>query len=119
MVMSVKTKFKLTKQMRDWVKSKRRVLSEEALVNLLEETQGRCALSQVKMRFDAKEHLLYASVGYISPANKEKGYQIICRGLNDIKGHLPFDCFEALQGTEAWKSLMRAWRYQWEISKNK
>jgi hypothetical protein len=32
--------------------------------------------------------------------------------LNDLKGHLPPDCFQALSETSAWKSLMERWRVQ-------
>jgi len=121
--MVLRTKFYLTREMRSWVKRKRRILPEKELIRLIEEKKNRCALSGVKMRFDKRSgtpvrgrgcHPLYASVDHLSPGDNKKGYQIVCYALNDLKGHLPLDCFEALQETAAWKNLMRAWRYQWE-----
>jgi hypothetical protein len=32
--------------------------------------------------------------------------------LNDLKGHLPLDCFIALSRTQSWQRLMKAWRRQ-------
>jgi hypothetical protein len=57
-------------------------------------------------------HPLYPAVDHIDPGNPHGGHQIVCYALNDLKGHLPFDCFEALKLTEAWKKLMAQWREQ-------
>jgi hypothetical protein len=37
-------------------------------------------------------------------------FQIVCYALNDLKGHLPGDCFDALSSSNAWKELMRKWK---------
>ncbi len=37
---------------------------------------------------------------------------------NDLKGHLPPDCFNALSGTSAWQSLMDKWRRQATDNRN-
>src|SRR5260370_9795460 len=52
---------------------------------------------------------LYPAVDHIQCGTKERGHQIVCYALNDVKGHVPFDCFEALKRTEPWKELMRQW----------
>lgn len=54
-------------------------------------------------------HPLYPAVDHIDPGNPAGGYQIVCYALNDLKGHLPYDCFKALQSTDAWKKLMKMW----------
>ncbi len=54
-------------------------------------------------------HPLYPAVDHIQCGTKERGHQIVCYALNDVKDHVPFDCFEALKRTEPWKELMRQW----------
>jgi hypothetical protein len=90
------------------------------LRTLLIQQQGRCALSGAEMNFDVDAgtpvkdgagcHPLYPAVDHIDPGNPDGGYQIVCYALNDLKGHLPVDCFQALTQTEAWGRLMAAWR---------
>ncbi len=57
-------------------------------------------------------HPLYPAVDHKDPGNPHGGHQIVCYALNDLKGHLPPDCFCALQRTKAWKRLMTCWRKQ-------
>jgi hypothetical protein len=38
----------------------------------------------------------------------------VCNDLNDIKGHLPYACFQALRGTDAWQQFMIRWRQEAE-----
>jgi hypothetical protein len=55
---------------------------------------------------------LSPAVDHIDPGNRDGGVQLVCYALNDLKGHLPVDCFEALRETQAWGRLMDAWRGQ-------
>ena len=57
-------------------------------------------------------HPLYPAVDHIDPKNPDGGHQIVCYALNDLKGHLPLECFNALKATKAWKTLMKQWRKQ-------
>ena len=92
------------------------------LHTLLTRQEGRCALSGVEMIFDNAEgtpvsggkgcHPLYPAVDHMDPGNPKGGHQIVCYALNDLKGHLPPDCFKALSETTAWQSLMEQWRRQ-------
>ena len=59
-------------------------------------------------------HPLSPAVDHIDSGNPSGGYQIICYALNDVKGHLPKDCFEALVQTEPWIKLMSDWKAQSE-----
>jgi hypothetical protein len=54
-------------------------------------------------------HPLYPAVDHIDFGNYAGDYQIVCYALNDLKGHLPPDCFKALTKTSAWKKLMQMW----------
>lgn len=84
----------------------------------------RCALSGARLLFDRElgtplkgglgVHPLYPAVDHIECGNQERGCQIVCYALNDVKGHLPFDCFEALRATKPWEEFMRRWRLQAE-----
>ena len=112
--------FVLTDAHRRWLEKRRQGASSGRLRTLLVEQQGRCALSGARMIFDvglgtpvkgdAGCHPLYPAVDHIDPGNADGGYQIVCYALNDLKGHLPVDCFRALSQTEAWQRLMEAWR---------
>ena len=51
-------------------------------------------------------------ISHIAPGNPAHGYQIVCYALNDLKGHLPYNCFKALMETSEWKSLMGKWKAQ-------
>ena len=55
-------------------------------------------------------HPLYPAVDHIECGTVKRGYQIVCYSLNDVKGHMPFDCFEALTNTGPWKELMQRWK---------
>ena len=57
-------------------------------------------------------HPLYPAVDHRECGNPERGYDIVCYALNDVKGHMPFECFEALKRTMAWKAFMQRWRKQ-------
>jgi len=59
-------------------------------------------------------HPLYRAVDHIECGNVERGCQVVCYALNDVKGHIPFECFEALKRTTEWKELMEQWREQAE-----
>ena len=54
-------------------------------------------------------HPLYATIEHLEPKAMSHGFGIVCYHLNDVKGQLPFDCFEALRKTDAWKALMKRW----------
>ena len=57
-------------------------------------------------------HPLNPAVVHRESRNPERGYHIVCYALNDEKGHMPFECFEALKRTKAWKAFMQRWRNQ-------
>jgi len=122
------TDFKLNPSQQQWAsKRSRQGASQSEQRRLLIEQKGRCALSGVELSFDVDEctpkkngpgcHPLCASVDHKDPGNPRGGYQVICYALNDLKGHLPTECFGALCRTDAWKSLMQKWRDQ--ASKNR
>jgi hypothetical protein len=112
----------LTDPQQRWASRGRRGVSRKTLREILVNQNGLCALSQVEMIFDLDEgkpikegrgtHPLYPSVDHIDPGNPQGGYQIICYALNDLKGHLSPDCFNALSETGAWHSLMDKWHRQ-------
>lgn len=113
---------RLTAQQQRWASKSRQGASARALRKILEEQQGLCGLSGAKMIFDVNQgrpvkggvgtHPLYVSVDHKDPGNSLGGYQIVCYALNDLKGHLPVDCFNALVATPVWQSLMDKWRRQ-------
>lgn len=113
--------YKLTKEQNIWAKRRKQEQAPEALRRLIIRQKGRCALSEVKMIFDKKKgtpekggkgcHPLYAAVDHVSPGDSNK-FQLVCYALNDLKGHLPEDCFMALAKTEPWLRLMRKWGSQ-------
>lgn len=117
-----------TDQQRKWTSRGRQSAAPKTLREILVKQKGLCALSRVPMIFDPKEGMpvkegrgcypLYPAVDHIDPGNPEGGHQIVCYALNDRKGHLPPDCFNALSKTEAWQSLMERWRKQAEHDKN-
>jgi len=103
-----------------WASKGRQGLSPKRLKDLLAKQEERCALSGARLLFDRQlgtphkgglgVHPLYPAVDHIECGSGERGHQIVCYALNDVKGHVPFDCFEALKGTEPWKELMQRWR---------
>lgn len=114
----------LTQQQKIWASKKKQGATPDMLREKLKEQKGKCALSGVDMIFDKTKgtpkaggegcHPLYAAVDHKDPGNSDGGYQIVCYALNDLKGHLPTDCFQALSDTQAWNSLMKRWRSQAE-----
>lgn len=114
----------LTSDQKRWASKGRQGVNKSELLRILIKQKGKCALSGVDMIFNVREgtpakggrgcHPLYPAVDHIDPGNFDGGHQIVCYALNDLKGHLPIECFEALQKTNAWKSLMRQWRKQAE-----
>jgi hypothetical protein len=63
-------------------------------------------------------HPLYPAVDHLECGNAERGCQIVSYALNDVKGHLPFECFEDLKTTKSWITLMDRWRKQAEGNPN-
>jgi len=119
--------FTLSSSQQAWASKRGRGASRAEQKRLLVAQMGRCALSGVELLFDVEErkakkkgpgcHPLSPAVDHKDPGNPKGGYQIICYALNDLKGHLPTECFEALCCTDAWKKLMQNWRGQ--ASKNR
>ena len=112
----------LTLEQERWAAKRRQGISPSRLKNKLIEQGGLCALASVPMLFDVREgtpekdgqgcHPLYPAVDHIDPGNRDGGFQIVCYALNDLKGHLPLDCFNALIATDAWRRLMQDWKQQ-------
>ena len=109
----------LTDEQKKWASKKKQGASAKTLRELIISKKCLCSLSGVKMIFNKNEgtpvsggrgcHALYAAVDHKDPGNPVGGYQIVCYALNDLKGHLPPDCFKALTKTNAWKKLMQMW----------
>lgn len=120
--------FELTAAHREWLnrKRKRKCFQSVDLEDLLKKQRGLCALSGAPLLFDLRLgtpveksqgcHPLYAAVDHIDPGSDRGGYQIVCYDLNDLKGHLPLDCFLDLCATPSWISLMAKWRSQAEAN---
>lgn len=106
----------------NWAKRRKQGLSPKELRLLIANQNGLCALSGVPLRFDVIDrtpikggkgcHPLAPAVDHVDPGNEAGERQIICYALNDVKGHLPLECFKALIETTAWKALMAEWRDQ-------
>ncbi len=118
---------KLNLQQKKWASKRRQGLAPRDLCYLLKKQNGKCALSKAEMIFDKRQgtpvaggkgcHPLYASVDHKDPGNPAAERQIVCYALNDLKGHLPLSCFNALKETDAWCSLMKQWKDQAERDK--
>jgi len=112
----------LTPDQERWASKGRQHVNKSDLRATLIKQEGKCALSGVKMIFKVEEgtptkggsgcHPIYPAVDHIDPGNSDGEHQIVCYALNDLKGHLPLECFAALQNTDAWKTLMHQWREQ-------
>jgi hypothetical protein len=112
----------MNEHQKKWTSRRRQGASPSVLRSLLDKQEGRCALSNVELIFDSALgtpekggkgcHPLYPAVDHIDPGNPKGGHQIVCYALNDLKGHLPLDCFKALIETPAWLTLMEKWRQQ-------
>lgn len=117
-------KFDLNEDQERWAKKRRPHygLTRANLRQLIRAQEGRCALSKAPLLFDRANgvpqkngygcHPLYPAIDHKDPGNSKGGFQVVCYALNDLKGHLPLDCFNALKKTRAWCKLMRAWRLQ-------
>lgn len=90
-------------------------------LEMIVQQNGSCAFSGAAMRFDGASgtaksglgcHGLYAALDHSAPGSDARGHQIVCYALNDLKGHLPYDCFLAQVQTPAWQRLMADWRRQ-------
>ena len=91
-------------------------------LDLIAAQKGLCAFSGVPLLFDARYgtavrggagcHALYAALDHTAAGCDDLGHCIVSYALNDIKGHLPHDCFVALRETAAWQQFMAAWRFQ-------
>jgi len=108
---------KLNPQQERWASKRRQGVAKKVLRSLLIQQECKCALSGAKMIFDKRQctpvagkgcHPLYASVDHKDPGNPD--CQIVCYALNDLKGHLPLNCFNALKETIEWRSLMKRWK---------
>lgn len=116
------SEFQLTPAQERWASKRRQSVSPSRLRQILLTQLGLCAFSGAPLVFDVQEgtpqsngpgcHPLYPAVDHVDPGNPCGGFQIVCYALNDLKGHLPMDCFEALRATAAWKTLMVAWKEQ-------
>ena len=122
-----RSEMELNQQQEKWASKRRQGVAKTLLRSLLIQQECKCALSGVEMIFDTSEgtpvtggkgcHPLYPAVDHIDPGNPDGGHQIVCYALNDLKGHLPFDCFYALTQTNEWRSLMDRWRKQAAIDR--
>ncbi len=95
------TIFKITKDHKRWVKSARRKYKQTARfwMDLIQEQEGKCALTKAPLFFDSINgtpikcgngcHPLYATVDHVNPGRTDRGFQILCSGINDLKAHLP------------------------------
>src|SRR5579862_3857113 len=96
----------LSARAEQWASKRRQKLSPKKLRELLYRQKERCALSGAPFVFDKDlgtprkgglgVHPAYPAVDHLEPGNDTWGYQIVRYALNDVKGHMPFDCFEAL-----------------------
>ncbi len=112
--------FELTEKHKQWARKRPQKVPASELIRLLMEQKGLCKLSQAPLVFDVSErtpikdgpgcHPLSPAVDHKDPCDPKSGFQIVCYALNDLKGHLPVDCFDALSSSNAWKELMRKWK---------
>lgn len=118
------TPYQLSPLGRKWASKRRQNVSPTKLKEMLNQQGERCALSGAPLLFDKEEgtphkggkgvHPLYPAVDHIECDNVERGCQVVCFALNDVKGHLPFDCFEVLKRIAEWRDFMERWREQAE-----
>lgn len=108
----------LTLEQRHWASRAKQGVPPSELSRLLIKQGGLCAISGVTLLFDRIErtpvkggrgcHPLSPAIDHIDPGDSDGGFQVVCYALNDLKGHLPVECFRALKQTNAWLGLMRA-----------
>jgi hypothetical protein len=116
--------FRLSGLQQRWASKRHQGLGPKRLKEMLKKQEGRCALSGATLLFDVNEgtpqkggrgcHPLYPAVDHIDPGNPHGDYQIVCYALNDLKGHMPPDCFAVLSASEPWIMLMKKWKEQAE-----
>lgn len=116
------TELELNDDQLNWTRRGKQGLSPRELRHLIIRQGGRCALSGVPLTFNVNDrtprkggagcHPLAPAVDHVDPGNDAGDRQIICYALNDVKGHLPLECFAALIETTAWKALMAQWTAQ-------
>ena len=114
----------LTIEQRHWASRAKQGVPPSELRRMLVNQGGLCGISGVALLFDRTErtpikdgrgcHPLSPAIDHIDPGFSGGGFQIVCYALNDLKGHLPVECFLALKNTDAWLDLMKAWRAQAE-----
>lgn len=117
--------FQITEDHERWAKNASRKCrkygeSRQFWIDLIREQNGKCALTGAPLFFDSQKgtpqkggpgcHPLYAAVDHIMPRRADKGFQILCYDINDLKGHLPPPLFDALKRTEEWKTFTKEWR---------
>jgi hypothetical protein len=120
------SKFQLTDHHRRWARTRQHKYGgkTDAYLTLIHDQRGRCALSDVPLIFDPNEgggsvpggpgcHPVYAALDHCAPGSNCHGFQVVSYALNDLKGHLPLDCFVALCRSVAWRRLMDGWRRQY------
>ncbi|MDO8676346.1 MAG: hypothetical protein Q7K16_01705 [Candidatus Azambacteria bacterium] len=123
--------FKINENHKRWAKSATRKYKQtiKFWLNLIQKQDGKCALTGAPLFFDAKNgtpqkggsgcHPLYASADHINPKYIDRGFQILCYDINDLKGHLPIPLFNALNQTKEWKRFIKKWETAAKLSKNK
>ena len=117
--------FHFTSEHQRWARARQRIYggSTADYLNLIETQRGKCAFSDVPLIFDSAHgggstpggpgcHPLYAALDHCAPGSRYHGIQIVSYALNDLKGHLPLDCFISLSRTPSWQRLMKEWRRQ-------
>ncbi len=116
--------FRLNAMQERWASKGRQGASAALLKRILIEQQALCGLSHAPLLFDLSEctpqkggrgcHPLCPAVDHIDPGNPTGGFQIVCYALNDLKGHMPPECFDVLRASEPWRTLMMKWKAQAE-----
>ena len=119
-------KFHLSDDHRRWARTRQRKYGGKTddYLSLIRKQRGRCAFSDVPLIFDGSDgggsvpggpgcHPIYAALDHCAPGSNCHGFQIVSYALNDLKGHLPLDCFVALCRSAAWLRLMGTWRRQY------
>lgn len=114
--------FQITEDHERWAKNAKRKYKKpkQFWLDLIKKQNGKCALTQAGLLFNKKAgtpkkgkgkgcHPLYAAVDHINPSRANKGFQILCYDINDLKGHLPIPLFDDLIKTKAWKKLVKNW----------
>lgn len=116
--------FRIDETHEEWAAraSKRYGGGKKKYLDFIVRQEGLCDFSGAKLIFDKRYcqlgkkekgcHPLYAAIDHSAPGTTDQGFSVVCYALNDIKGHLPYDCFRALEGTRAWQEFMKAWKVE-------